>query len=128
MIVSDQFSYTFRKVMDISRHLNSIDCSNLRTFIEKWRSQLDCELVRMCRDIYAKHRNFFDTSIQQILTDSAPVQNCIEIFKTLFSDGVFNFGRVIALLTLFVLVHEKMNNRDQDLLVLKTVEIVKCYS
>ena len=114
--------------MDISRHLNSINCFSLRTFIEKWRSQLDCEVVRMCRDIYTKHRNFFDTSIQQILTDSEPVQNCIEIFKTLFSDGVFNLGRVIALLTLFVLVHEKMNNRDQDLLVLKTVEIVKCYS
>ena len=75
------FHTHFVKVMDISRHLNSINCSNLRTFIEKWRSQLDCELVRMCRDIYAKHRNFFDTSTQQILTDSVPVQNCIEIFK-----------------------------------------------
>ena len=114
--------------MDISRHLNTINYSNLGSFIEKWRSQIDCEVVRMCRDIYAKNRKFFDTSIQQILTDSASVQNCVEIFKNLFSDGVFNLGRVITLLTLFVLVHEKMNNRDQDLLVVKTVEIVKLYS
>ena len=111
--------------MDISRHLNSINCFSLRTFIEKWRSQLECELVRMCRDIYTKHRNFFDTSIQQILTDSAPVQNCIEIFKTLFSDGVFNLGRVITLLSLFVLVHEKMTKQDQNMLVLKTQEILR---
>ena len=114
--------------MEISRHLNSINCSYLRRFIEKWRSQLDCEVVRMCRDIYAKHRDFFDTSVQQILTDPEPVQMCIEIFKTLFSDGVFNLGRVIGLLTLFVLVHEKMINRDQDLLVEETVEILKLYS
>ena len=101
-----------------------ISCSDLISFIEKWRNQLDCEAVRMSRDIYTKHRNFFDTSVHQILTDSAPVQNCVGIFKTLFSDGVFNLGRVITLLTLFALVHEKMSKQDQKMLVLKTQEIL----
>ena len=100
-----------------------INCSDLISFIEKWRKQLDCEAVRMS-DIYTKHRNFFDTSVHQILTDSAPVQNCVGIFKTLFSDGVFNLGRVITLLTLFALVHEKMSKQDQKMLVLKTQEIL----
>ena len=101
-----------------------INCSDLISFIEKWRNQLDCEAVRMSRDIYTKHRNFFDTSVHQILTDSTPVQNCVGIFKTLFSDGVFNLGRVITLLTLFALVHEKMSKQDQKMLVLKTQEIL----
>ena len=101
-----------------------ISCSDLISFIEKWRNQLDCEAVRMSRDIYTKHRNFFDTSVHQILTDSVPVQNCVGIFKTLFSDGVFNLGRVITLLTLFALVHEKMSKQDQKMLVLKTQEIL----
>ena len=102
-----------------------INCSDLISFIEKWRNQLDCEAVRMSRDIYTKHRNFFDTSVHQILTDSAPVQHCVGIFKTLFSDDVFNLGRVITLLTLFALVHEKMSKQDQKMLVLKTQEILR---
>ena len=105
------------KVMEIS-------CSDLISFIEKWRNQLDCEAVRMSRDIYTKHRNFFDTSVHQILTDSTPVQNCVGILKTAFSDGVVNLGRVITLLTLFALVHEKMSKQDQKMLVLKTQEIL----
>ena len=101
-----------------------ISCSDLISFIEKWRNQLDCEAVRMSRDIYTKHQNFFDTSVHQILTDSTPVQNCVGILKTAFSDGVVNLGRVIALLTLFALVHEKMSKQDQKMLVLKTQEIL----
>ena len=101
-----------------------ISCSDLISFIEKWRNQLDCEAVRMSRDIYTKHRNFFDTSVHQILTDSTPVQNCVGILKTAFSDGVVNLGRVITLLTLFALVHEKMSKQDQKILVLKTQEIL----
>ena len=101
-----------------------INCSHLISFIEKWRNQLDCEAVRMSRDIYTKHRNFFDTSVHQILTDSTPVQNCVGILKTAFSDGVVNLGRVITLLTLFALVHEKMSKQDQKMLVLKTQEIL----
>ena len=101
-----------------------INCSDLISFIEKWRKQLDSEAVRMSRDIYTKHQNFFDTSVHQIFTDSTPVQNCVGILKTAFSDGVVNLGRVITLLTLFALVHEKMSKQDQKMLVLKTQEIL----
>ena len=109
--------------MGIGQYLNTIKCSSLDSFIEKWKNDHNCEIVKLSRKIYANERDFFDTSSQQILAESDPIPTCLEIFKVLFNDGDFNLGRFIALLTLLVLVHEKLSEDVKKNLMIKTSEL-----